>query len=124
MNTHCVFVSSDDADAGEVKKNPKPIRRNRKQAASNKNELKPGWKEHHNSISSHSSGEEEEPVHTCPTPPTVLMESSQVQRTSMNFNDVSEGDTDPKTGNTCDALSGEKYHWDISQYNHSVSKHH
>ncbi|XP_057178459.1 potassium voltage-gated channel subfamily H member 2-like [Triplophysa rosa] len=99
-------TEKDDADAGEIRKNPKPVCRNRKQAASNKNELKPGWKEHHHSISSHSSGEEEEPVHTCPTPPTALMKSSQVQSTSMNFNDVSEGDADPKTGNTCDALSG------------------
>ncbi|ROI48990.1 Potassium voltage-gated channel subfamily H member 2 [Anabarilius grahami] len=87
-------TEKDDADAGEIKKNQKPIRRGRKQAASNKNELKPGWEEPRNSISSHSSGDEgEEPVHTCPTPPTALM-------------DVTEGEGDPKTGNTCNALSG------------------
>lgn len=95
MNIHPVFISPDDADAGEIKKNQKPIRRGRKQAASNKNELKPGWEEPRNSISSHSSGDEgEEPVHTCPTPPTALM-------------DVTEGEGDPKTGNTCNALSGD-----------------
>ncbi|XP_016374376.1 potassium voltage-gated channel subfamily H member 2-like [Sinocyclocheilus rhinocerous] len=87
-------TEKDDADAGEIKKNQKPVRRGRKQAASNKNELKPGWEEPRNSISSHSSGDEgEEPVHTCPTPPTTLM-------------DVTEGEGDPKTGNTCNALSG------------------
>ncbi|XP_016424664.1 potassium voltage-gated channel subfamily H member 2-like [Sinocyclocheilus rhinocerous] len=87
-------TEKDDADAGEIKKNQKPIRRGRKQAASNQNELKPGWEEPRNSISSHSSGDEgEEPVHTCPTPPTTLM-------------DVTEGEGDPKTGNTCNALSG------------------
>ncbi|XP_067233366.1 potassium voltage-gated channel subfamily H member 2 [Chanodichthys erythropterus] len=87
-------TEKDDADAGEIKKNQKPIRRGRKQAASNKNELKPGWEEPRNSVSSHSSGDEgEEPVHTCPTPPTALM-------------DATEGEGDPKTGNTCNALSG------------------
>nr|XP_055039106.1 potassium voltage-gated channel subfamily H member 2 [Misgurnus anguillicaudatus] len=99
-------TEKDDADAGEIKKNQKLLRRNRKQAACNKNELKPGWEEPGNSISSHSSGEEEEPVHTRPAPPTVFMESSQIQSTYMNFNDVNEGEADPKTGNTCNALSG------------------
>uniref|UniRef100_A0A8C2JBB2 Voltage-gated inwardly rectifying potassium channel KCNH2 n=2 Tax=Cyprininae TaxID=2743694 RepID=A0A8C2JBB2_CYPCA len=82
-------TEKDDADAGEIKKNQKPVRRGRKQAASNKNELKPGWEEPRNS----SGDEGEEPVHTCPTPPTTLM-------------DVTEGEGDPKTGNTCNALSG------------------
>lgn len=86
-----MFVSPDDADAGEIKKNQKPVRRGRKQAASNKNELKPGWEEPRNS----SGDEGEEPVHTCPTPPTTLM-------------DVTEGEGDPKTGNTCNALSGDR----------------
>ncbi|XP_051537905.1 potassium voltage-gated channel subfamily H member 2-like [Myxocyprinus asiaticus] len=100
-------TEKDDADAGELKKNLKPIRRNRKQAASNKDELKPGWEEPRNSVSSHSSGdEEEEPVHRCPVPPTTLMESFQVQSTSINFNDMTEGEGNPKTGNTCNALSG------------------
>uniref|UniRef100_A0A8C1Z8Q4 Voltage-gated inwardly rectifying potassium channel KCNH2 n=1 Tax=Cyprinus carpio TaxID=7962 RepID=A0A8C1Z8Q4_CYPCA len=84
-------TEKDDEDAGEIKKNQKPIRRGRKQAASNKNELKQGWEEPRNSVSSHSSGDEgEEPVHTSPTPPM----------------DVTEGEGDPKTGNTCNALSG------------------
>uniref|UniRef100_A0A3B1KGH5 Voltage-gated inwardly rectifying potassium channel KCNH2 n=1 Tax=Astyanax mexicanus TaxID=7994 RepID=A0A3B1KGH5_ASTMX len=59
------------------------------------------------SISSHSSGDEgEENVHACPGPPTPLLELSQAQATSMNFNDHAEGEADPKTGNTCNALSG------------------
>ncbi|XP_026057420.1 potassium voltage-gated channel subfamily H member 2 [Carassius auratus] len=82
-------TEKDDADAGEIKRNQKPVRRGRKQAAGNKNELKPGWEEPRNS----SGDEGEEPVHACPTPPTTLM-------------DVTEGEGDPKAGNTCNALSG------------------
>lgn len=91
-----MFISSDDADVGEIKKNQKPVRRGRKQAASNKSELDPGWQEPRDSVSSHSSGDEgEEPVHTSPAPPASLM-------------DVHEGEADPKTGNTCNALSGDR----------------
>lgn len=39
-------------------------------------------------------------------PPPVMMESPQVQAPAMNFNENAEGDGDPKTGNTCNALSG------------------
>uniref|UniRef100_A0A671YPE7 Voltage-gated inwardly rectifying potassium channel KCNH2 n=1 Tax=Sparus aurata TaxID=8175 RepID=A0A671YPE7_SPAAU len=39
-------------------------------------------------------------------PPPVMMESPQVQAPAMNFNENTEGDGDPKTGNTCNALSG------------------
>ncbi|XP_007256983.3 potassium voltage-gated channel subfamily H member 2 [Astyanax mexicanus] len=101
-------TEKDDADAGEIKKNQKPIRRNRKQATGNQNEgLKPDWEGPRSSISSHSSGDEgEENVHACPGPPTPLLELSQAQATSMNFNDHAEGEADPKTGNTCNALSG------------------
>ncbi|XP_036445255.1 potassium voltage-gated channel subfamily H member 2 [Colossoma macropomum] len=101
-------TEKDDADAGEIKKNQKPLRRNRKQATSNQNEgLKPDWEGPRSSISSHSSGDEgEEPFHTSPGPPTALLELSQAQATSVNFNDNPEGEGDPKTGNTCNALSG------------------
>uniref|UniRef100_A0A3B4CWQ7 Voltage-gated inwardly rectifying potassium channel KCNH2 n=1 Tax=Pygocentrus nattereri TaxID=42514 RepID=A0A3B4CWQ7_PYGNA len=101
-------TEKDDADAGEIKKNQKPLRRNRKQAMSNQNEgLKSDWEGPRSSISSHSSGDErEEPFHTSPEPPTALLELSQAQATSVNFNDNPEGEGDPKTGNTCNALSG------------------
>ncbi|XP_051970649.1 potassium voltage-gated channel subfamily H member 2-like [Xyrauchen texanus] len=100
-------TEKDDSDAGELKKNQKPVRRSRKQAACNKDELKQGWEEPRNSVSSHSSGDEEEgPVYRCPAPPSTHMESFQVQSTSMNFNDMTEGEGYPKTGNTCNALSG------------------
>ncbi|KAB5586487.1 hypothetical protein PHYPO_G00002230 [Pangasianodon hypophthalmus] len=102
-------TEKDDADAGEIKKNQKPVRRNRKQARSNQNEgLKPDFEGPRSSISSHSSGDEgEDLVHTRSTLPTTLLELSQAQGTSINFNDTPEGEADPKTGgNTCNALSG------------------
>ncbi|XP_073797324.1 voltage-gated inwardly rectifying potassium channel KCNH2 isoform X4 [Danio rerio] len=86
-------TEKDDADAGEIKKNQKPIRRGRKQAAASRNDLRSGWEEPRNSVSSHSSDEGEEAAHTSPTPPTALI-------------DAAEGEADPKTGNTCNALSG------------------
>lgn len=84
------------------------MRRNRKQARSNQNEgLKPDFERPQSSISSHSSGDEgENLVHTRSTLPTTLLELSQAQGTSMNFNDNPEVEADPKTGNTCNALSG------------------
>lgn len=99
---------SDEADAGEIKKNQKPVRRNRKQARSNQNEgLKPDFGGPRSSISSHSSGDEgEDLVHTRTTMPTTLLEISQAQGTSVIFTDNPEGEADPKTGNTCNALSG------------------
>ncbi|XP_062847284.1 potassium voltage-gated channel subfamily H member 2 [Trichomycterus rosablanca] len=101
-------TEKDDADAGEIKKNQKCTRRNRKQARSNQNEgLKPDWEGPQSSISSPSSDDEGgELVHICPTPPTALLELSQAQGTSGSFNDNPEGEGDPKTGNTCNALSG------------------
>ncbi|XP_030623368.1 potassium voltage-gated channel subfamily H member 2 [Chanos chanos] len=101
-------TEKDDADAGEIKKNSKSSRRNRKQASSTQNEgLKPEWEGPQSSISSHSSGDEgEEPVQTCPGPPLELTELSQAQGASVNFNDTPEGEVDPKSGNTCNALSG------------------
>ncbi|XP_076827439.1 voltage-gated inwardly rectifying potassium channel KCNH2 isoform X2 [Brachyhypopomus gauderio] len=101
-------TEKDDADAGEIKKNQKPVWRNRKQTRSKPNQgLKPDWAGPHSSISSHSSDDEgEESVHTCPAPPTTLLELSQAQGTSMSFNDNIEAEGDPKTSNTCNALSG------------------
>lgn len=43
-------------------------------------------------------------------PPPVMMENPQVQAPAMNFNENAEGDGDPKTGNTCNALSGKTQH--------------
>lgn len=39
-------------------------------------------------------------------PPPAMLENPQAQATAMNFNDNTEGEGDPKTGNTCNALSG------------------
>ncbi|KAG7488697.1 hypothetical protein MATL_G00036460 [Megalops atlanticus] len=103
-------TEKDDADAGEIKKSQKPIRRARKQAASNQGEgLKPEWERPRSSVSSpsHSSDDEgEESVRTCPATLSGLGELSQAQATPLNFSDAPEGEGDPKTGNTCNALSG------------------
>ncbi|KAG5850943.1 hypothetical protein ANANG_G00087740 [Anguilla anguilla] len=48
----------------------------------------------------------EESIHTCPAPPSVLTELFQAQAAHLNFSDTPEGEGDPKTGNTCNALSG------------------
>ncbi|KAI1889003.1 hypothetical protein AGOR_G00174580 [Albula goreensis] len=103
-------TEKDDADAGEIKKSQKPVRRTRKHAASNQGEgRKAEWEGPRSSVSSpsHSSGDEgEESVHTCLAPPSALAELSQAQGTHLNFSDTPEGEGDPKTGNTCNALSG------------------
>ena len=41
-------------------------------------------------------------------PPPVMMETpqAQAQATPLNFDENMEGDGEPKTGNTCNALSG------------------
>lgn len=100
--------SKDDADAGEIKRAQKPIRRNRKKADSNQGEgLNPDWDGHRSSVSSHSSGDEgEESLHKGPEPPISLLELSQPQATPNNY-DMAEMDGDPKKGNTCNALSGD-----------------
>ncbi|XP_071384484.1 voltage-gated inwardly rectifying potassium channel KCNH2 [Centroberyx affinis] len=103
-------TEKDDADAGEIKKSHKPLRRRRKEAANNQKQgegLKPDWEGHRSSVSSHSSGDEgEESVVTCPAPPSAMLETPKAQATPLNFNENPEGDGDPKTGNTCNALSG------------------
>ncbi|KAM6977690.1 voltage-gated inwardly rectifying potassium channel KCNH2 [Aplochiton taeniatus] len=99
-------TEKDDADAGEIKRSQKPVRRRRKEAASNQQAagLKPNWEGPHSSASSHSSGDEgEESAKKCPSPASALLEETQAQASTHNFN---EGDGEPETGNTCNALSG------------------
>ncbi|XP_062336367.1 potassium voltage-gated channel subfamily H member 2 [Osmerus eperlanus] len=97
-------TEKDDADAGEVKKSQKPVRRRKKEAASNQGEeLKPDW-EGPRSSASYSGDEGEELVVTCPTPPFATLETQQAQATPLNFSETTEGDA--QTGNTCSALSG------------------
>ncbi|XP_076147555.1 voltage-gated inwardly rectifying potassium channel KCNH2 [Alosa pseudoharengus] len=100
-------TEKDEADAGEVKKSQKPTRRNRKRVANNQGEgLKPDREGHRSSASSHSSGDEgEESLHPGANPPLPLLELSQPQATPSTY-DTPEADGDPKTGNTCNALSG------------------
>ncbi|KAM9337545.1 voltage-gated inwardly rectifying potassium channel KCNH2 [Symphorus nematophorus] len=103
-------TEKDDADAGEIKKSHKSVRRRQREAANNQKQeeaSKRQWETHRNSVSSHSSGDEgEEPVVTRLAPPPAMLENPPAQSTPMNFNENTEGDGDPKTGNTCNALSG------------------
>lgn len=146
--SHLFFFFPDDADAGEIKKSHKSVRRRQREAANNQKQeeaSKRQWEAHRSSVSSHSSGDEvqlcrflvirskilvffgggffvvffchfnmrlphtlqgEESVVTGLAPPPAMLESPPPQATPMNFNDNTEGEADPKTGNTCNALSG------------------
>ncbi|XP_056869093.1 potassium voltage-gated channel subfamily H member 2 isoform X3 [Takifugu flavidus] len=99
-------TEKDDADAGEIKKSHKSMRRRQHEAAKNqkKEELsKQRWQVHQSSVSSHSSGEEGEgSVVTRLAPPTEMLLSPQGQATPIK----TECDRGTKTGNTCNALSG------------------
>ncbi|XP_076014501.1 voltage-gated inwardly rectifying potassium channel KCNH2 [Genypterus blacodes] len=103
-------TEKDDADAGEVKKSRKPVRRRQREAANNqKQEAGPKrqWEGRRNSAASNSSCDEGEgSVVTCPAPPSALLETPQPEAAPLNFNENTEGERDPKTGNTCNALSG------------------
>ncbi|XP_029110850.1 potassium voltage-gated channel subfamily H member 2 [Scleropages formosus] len=100
-------TEKDDENAGEIKKSQKPVRRGRKQTSNSKVEsCKAEWEGPRSSVSSRSSGdEEEESVLTCPAPPSTLLKLPQDHETHLNASDTAEGDGDPKSGNTCNALS-------------------
>ncbi|XP_061569986.1 potassium voltage-gated channel subfamily H member 2 [Cololabis saira] len=102
-------TEKDDADAGEIKKSHKSVRRRHREAAHNQKEKeeasKKQWGAHASSASSHSSGDEgEESVVTGLAPPAVL--DAPKAQAPMHFSENTEGDGDPKSGNTCNALSG------------------
>ncbi|XP_058481357.1 potassium voltage-gated channel subfamily H member 2 isoform X2 [Solea solea] len=103
-------TEKDDADAGEVKKSHKSVRRRQREAANHhKQEEAPTrqWEAHRSSVSSRSSGDEgDESVVTGLAPPPEILGNPQVQASAGIFKENSEGDGDPKTGNTCNALSG------------------
>lgn len=67
LTTLSLFSSSlahlcpDDADAGEIKKSHKSVRRRQREAANNQKQeeaQKRQWEAHRSSVSSHSSGDE------------------------------------------------------------------
>ncbi|XP_035981241.1 potassium voltage-gated channel subfamily H member 2-like [Fundulus heteroclitus] len=104
-------TEKDDADAGEYKKSHKSSRRRQRETANNQNEkeeaTKRRWGGHRSSVSSHSSGDEgEESVVTGLAPPPALLEPPKAQAAPRNFSESTEAEGDPKTGNTCNALSG------------------
>lgn len=112
------------------------MRRRQRQASSKQKEeeLKHQWELRQNSVSSHSSGDEvfccgcllnsvctiymninvcdehllqgEGSVVIRLAPPPEMLPNPQSHATPMKFNDSTEGEGDPKTGNTCNALSG------------------
>nr|XP_012779495.1 potassium voltage-gated channel subfamily H member 2 isoform X1 [Maylandia zebra] len=101
-------TEKDDADAGEIKKSHKSVRRRQRETAHNQKQeeaSKRPWGAHRSSVSSHSSGdEEEESVVTGLAPPSAMQENPHKQVPP--FTENTEGDGDPKPGNTCNALSG------------------
>ncbi|XP_074477387.1 voltage-gated inwardly rectifying potassium channel KCNH2 isoform X2 [Sebastes fasciatus] len=103
-------TETDDADAGEMKKSHKSVRRRHREAANNQKQEeapKRQWQAHRDSVSSHSSGDEGgKSIVTRLAPPPVMLENPHVQPMPRDFNENTEGDGDPKTGNTCNALSG------------------
>ncbi|XP_026218750.1 potassium voltage-gated channel subfamily H member 2 isoform X2 [Anabas testudineus] len=103
-------TEKDDADAGEIKKSRKSMRRRQRETANNQKQEeapKRQWETHRSSVSSHSSGDEgEERVVTGLSPASAMLGNPQPQATPMNFSENTDGDADPKTGNTCNALSG------------------
>ncbi|XP_059901765.1 potassium voltage-gated channel subfamily H member 2 [Gadus macrocephalus] len=101
-------TEKDHADAGEIKKSQKAVRRRRRSAAGcQKAEegLKPSWDGHRSSLSSPTSGDEgEDPAGVSPAPGSTLLDPLQAQAPPLSFSQVPDGDA--KTGNTCNALSG------------------
>lgn len=131
------LLCPDDADAGEIKKSHKSVRRRQREAANNQKReeaLKRQWEGHRSSVSSHSSGDEvllllpmfvlnstikscvnvwdlcllqgEESVVTRLAIPTEMLQNPHAEAAPRKSNENTEGDGDPKTGNTCNALSG------------------
>uniref|UniRef100_A0A3Q3ABV8 Potassium voltage-gated channel subfamily H member 2 n=1 Tax=Kryptolebias marmoratus TaxID=37003 RepID=A0A3Q3ABV8_KRYMA len=98
-------------DAGEIKKSQKATRQRQKEAASNKKDKKEvakrQWGERQRSPSPNSSGDEGDgSIRTGFTPTPTMLETLKTQVPLRNFRENTEGDGDPKTGNTCNALSG------------------
>nr|XP_020475083.1 potassium voltage-gated channel subfamily H member 2-like isoform X2 [Monopterus albus] len=103
-------TDKDDADAGVIKKSHKAVRQRKREAAHSQTQEeapKRQWEVHRSSVSSHSSGDEEvDSVVKGLVPPHPVLGNPQAQAMPMNFNKNADGDGDPKTGNTCNALSG------------------
>uniref|UniRef100_A0AAQ5Y7N3 Voltage-gated inwardly rectifying potassium channel KCNH2 n=1 Tax=Amphiprion ocellaris TaxID=80972 RepID=A0AAQ5Y7N3_AMPOC len=58
------------------------------------------------SLQCHPRGTGEGAVVTSLAPPPALLENPQVQAPLLSYSENTDGDGDPKTGNTCNALSG------------------
>ncbi|XP_041103322.1 potassium voltage-gated channel subfamily H member 2-like isoform X2 [Polyodon spathula] len=105
-------TEKDDEKAGEIKTTQKPLQRGRRQGSSNRREgRKAEWDGAHSSVSSplESSDEEGEgPLLQAPPSPSTILEMSPTKATptQLHFGETPEGEGDPKTGNTCNTLSG------------------
>ncbi|XP_033841871.1 potassium voltage-gated channel subfamily H member 2 [Periophthalmus magnuspinnatus] len=103
-------TEKDDADAGEIKKSHKAIRRRQRDTShTQRTEEIPQareWTAPRSSVSSHSSGDEgDETVVTGLAPPPALG-NPHAPAKALNFRENTEPEGGPKTGNTCNALSG------------------
>uniref|UniRef100_A0AAQ4QAC0 Voltage-gated inwardly rectifying potassium channel KCNH2 n=1 Tax=Gasterosteus aculeatus aculeatus TaxID=481459 RepID=A0AAQ4QAC0_GASAC len=103
-------TEKDEADAGEIKKSHKSVRRRQREALGNQSRdgaPKRQWQAHRSSLSSHSSIDEgAESTGTRLAPPPAVLESQHAQATFRSFSENTETDRDPQNGNTCNALSG------------------
>ncbi|XP_068565675.1 potassium voltage-gated channel subfamily H member 2 [Cebidichthys violaceus] len=103
-------TEKDEADAGEIKKSHKSVRRRQRDAPKDQNQEgapKRQWQAHRSSVSSHSSGDEGgDSIMSRLAPPPAMLENPHAKATSRTFSENAEADGDAKTGNTCNALSG------------------
>ncbi|MGH0154507.1 UNVERIFIED_CONTAM: hypothetical protein FKN15_035815 [Acipenser sinensis] len=105
-------TEKDDEKAGEIKTTQKSLQRGRRKGRSNQGERKKAeWEGAHSSVSSPLESSDEEgkgPLLRAPPPPSTILEMSPTKATptQLHFGDTPEGEGDPKTGNTCNALSG------------------
>ncbi|XP_072307312.1 voltage-gated inwardly rectifying potassium channel KCNH2 [Eucyclogobius newberryi] len=100
-------TEKDEEDAGEIKKSNKAIRRRQRDTSNcQTTEEVPQareWRAPRSSMSSHSSGDEgDESVVTGQAPPAL----GDPPAKALNIRENSEPEGGPKTGNTCNALSG------------------
>ncbi|XP_031732633.1 potassium voltage-gated channel subfamily H member 2 [Anarrhichthys ocellatus] len=101
-------TEKDEADAGEIKKSHKSVRRRQRETPNNQSQEgapKRQWQAHRSSVSLHSSGDEGgESIMNRLAPPPAMLENPHAK--SSSFSENTEADGDPETGNTCNALSG------------------
>ncbi|XP_070399951.1 voltage-gated inwardly rectifying potassium channel KCNH2-like [Nothobranchius furzeri] len=99
-------TEKDDADTGEVKKFHKSTRRKQREAANNHRDKERHSGTYASLVSPPSSGDEDKSVVRGLVPPPTVLENLKVHAPPRNYSEKTDGDGDPKTGNTRNALSG------------------